>query len=102
MRDAEFIRLYAEFGFRTTDIAREYEVHPDTVRNILKGRSFRPEGHRPRTVNARKLTPDQVRFVRAKAAAGYKQEAISQALGGIVKRGTVRQLVNGQTYRDVV
>jgi len=102
MRDAELIRVFAEFGFTTGQLAREYDVHRDTIRNVVKGASFRPEGHRSRgQCRYRKLSAEQVRHIRALAAGGFGEQAIARKLNGIVGRSTVRQVMAGTTYRDV-
>ena len=102
MRDAEFIRLFKEFGEWTPpQIARAYDVHPDTVRNILYGKSFKPEGHRKDGHRQqRKLTDEQVRTIRELSAAGHKN-CISRHLGKKVSRATVRQVVLRHTYQDI-
>lgn len=98
MRDAELIRVFAEFGFTPRQLAREYDVHADTVRNVVKGTSFKPGGPR---VNQRKLNPEQVRQIRTLAAEGHREQFIARKLGYVVRRGTVRQVIHGITYKDV-
>jgi len=102
MRDAEFIRLFAEFGYTAGQIAREYDVHPDTVRNVIRGNSFKPEGHRSRgQCNHRKLNAAQVRYIRELAATGLGEQAIARKINNVIGRSTVRQVMSGKTYREV-
>lgn len=102
MRDAELIRVFAEFGYRTGELATEYDVHPDTIRNVVKGSSFKPEGHKSRgQCNRRKLNDSQVRYVRELAAQGLGEQAIAKRLNGVIGRSTVRQVMSGKTYQDV-
>lgn len=97
-RDAEFMRLFHEFGFTKPQLAKEYKVHIDTVRNVLIGKSFRGE---PLRSARRKLTDDQARQVLAWAAAGLGEVKIQRNLGGIIGRSTVRQVINRESYQDV-
>lgn len=102
MGDAELIRVFAEFGFRTGQLAREYDVHPDTIRNIVKGASFKPGGRGGRGPNKkRKLNEGQVRQIREWAAEGHGEQTISMKLDGVIRRSTVRQVIDGKTYKDV-
>lgn len=102
MRDAELIRVFAEFGFTPRQLAREYDVHADTVRNVVKGTSFKPGPHKGSPhANQRKLNPEQVRQIRTLAAEGHREQFIARKLGYVVRRGTVRQVIHGITYKDV-
>ena len=96
--DAEFIRLFDEFGFPKSQIAREYGVHVDTIRNVVLGKSFK--GSVLRNKN-RKLSDDQVRQIREWAAEGFGEARIAKKLGGIIGRSTVRQVITGHSYQDV-
>lgn len=98
MRDAEFIRVFYEFGFTKPQIAREYGIHVDTVRNVVIGKSFSGQ---PMRSSKRKLTDDQARQVREWAAEGLGEVKISRNLDGLIGRSTVRQVVNGLSYQDV-
>lgn len=100
---ADMIRVFKEFGYRTGQLAQAYEVHPDTIRNVVKGASFTTkdpsqDGHR----RLRKLTDDQVRIIRKMAGEGYGEHAISRELNKVVHRATIRQVMRRQTYKDVV
>jgi len=100
-RDAEFILVFYEFGFTKPELAREYGVHVDTIRNVLKGKSFQG---RPLRSSRRKLTDDQARQVLAWAAEGVGEVRIQKRLraqGTEIGRSTVRQVINGQSYQDV-
>ncbi len=97
--DAEWIRLYAEFGFSKRALSKEYGVHVDTVRNILNGTSF--NGDPKKRVQPRKLTDEQVRFIREEMKKGSKEQAIARMLQGVVGRSTVRQVMEGKSYQDV-
>jgi transposase len=108
-RDAEFIRVFHEFGFSHRQLAREYKRHTDTIRNILHGNSHKPgssragsPGHRN---DNRKLQDEHVRFVRLRAKEGQGEKRITVGLkenfGVEVSRSTVRQVMTGITYRDV-
>lgn len=97
--DAEWIRLYAEFGFSKRTLSKEYGVHVDTVRNILNGTSF--NGDPKKRTQERKLTTEQVRFIHRQVALGHKEQAISKMLKGVVGRSTVRQVIEGKSYADV-
>lgn len=98
-RDADFMRLFHEFGFTKSQLAGEYGVHVDTVRNVILGKSFRGE---PLRSSRRKLTDDQARQVLAWAAAGLGEVKIAQNLGGVIGRSTVRQVINRESYQDVL
>lgn len=97
--DAEWIRLYAEFGFSKRSLSKSYGVHVDTVRNILNGTSF--NGDPKKRVQERKLTDEQVRFIRQQMKKGLKEQAIARLLQGVVGRSTVRQVMEGKSYADV-
>jgi hypothetical protein len=90
----EMIRLFAEFGFSFAQLAQEYEIHTNTVRSIVNGA---PDVIR----KDRKLTDDQIRQVRAWHAQGWGQQRISQELG-IISKSSVRQILRGNSYRNVV
>ena len=98
-RQAEMIKVFAEFGFTRQQLAVEYGVHPDTIRNILRGTSFAGEGSRRKD---RKLSDDQVRQIRAWAAEGHKEQKIAGLLGNVISRSTVRQVIVGKSYQDVI
>jgi len=97
------IRVFKEAGYTTGQLAREYGVHADTIRNVVKGASHAPgknsklDGHR----RLRKLTDDQVRVIRRMAGEGFGEHAISRQLGKVVHRATIRQVMRRQTYQDV-
>lgn len=102
-RDAEFIRLFAEFGFTYVAIARAYELHPETVSNVVRGKSHKREGYagsKPR-LRLRKLNDEQVRKIRKLAAEGHGEQYIARQIGYAVQRSTVRQVMDGKTYKDV-
>jgi transposase len=109
MRDAEFIRVFHEFGFSQRQLAREYRRHTDTIRSILHYSSHNPDsgspngGHRNKN---RKLEDEHVRFVRLRATEGQGEQKISMGLKEVfsveVSRSTVRQVMQGITYQDVV
>lgn len=99
---AEMIKVFREFGFTKAALGREYGVHVDTIRNIDKGVSF--NGGAPKRKD-RKLSDDDIRFIRAKGASGIKEQQISNLLRTErnieVSRSTVRQVLNGKSYKDV-
>lgn len=102
-RDADFMRVFAEFGFKAPQLAKEYEVHPDTARNVLNGTSHTGKGLPPSAL--RKLTDDQVRQIRAWAAEGLGEARIQNRLktqGIEIGRSTIRQVINRVSYRDVL
>src|ERR1700757_1783703 len=91
---ADMIRVFKEAGYTTGQLAKEYGVHADTIRNVVKGASFTAEpkdpkldGHR----RLRKLTDDQVRVIRKMAGEGFGEHAISRQLGKGVHRATIPQ-----------
>lgn len=101
-RDAEFIRLFAEFGFKKPQLAREYDVHTDTIGNVLNGKSF--YGPEPPRID-RKLTDDQARQVLAWAAEGLGEIRIQNKLsqrGVNIGRSTIRQVIKRQSYQDLM
>lgn len=97
--DADWIRVFAEFGYTKRALAKEYGVHVDTVRNILNGTSF--NGDPKKRTQPRKLTDEQVRFIREQVRLGHKEQAIARMLQGVVGRSTVRQVIEGKSYSDV-
>lgn len=101
--DADLIRVFSEFGFTKRALAGEYDVHIDTVRNILNNRSFtggKSGGGKVNLAN-RKLNDDQVRFIHAQAALGHKEQKIASLLGNVVSKSTVRQVIEGRSYAEV-
>lgn len=101
MRDAGFIRVFYEFGISHGKLAREYEVHTDTIRNVLHGKSFNPEAPPPPRSSLRKLSSEQVRMIRRWHAEGESDGRIRELLGGYVTKSTIRQVISGKTYKDV-
>lgn len=101
MRDAEYIRVFLEFGISKRALAREYEVCLDTIRSIASHRSFNPGAPPPNYNQHRKLDVSQVQEIRRLRALGYGEQRIAKALGGVITRSTVRQVIDGKTYRDV-
>jgi transposase len=97
--DADFIRVFYEFGFTKKQLAQEYQVHVDTIRNVISGKSFQGITQRSRH---RKLNDDQVRQVRAWAAQGLGEVKISKLLGGLIGHSTVRQVMNRESYQEIV
>jgi transposase len=97
-RDANFIRVFHEFGFTKPQLAREYGIHVDTVRNVITGRSFHGQ---PAPSKSRKLTDDQVRQVRLWSGEGLGEVRIAKRLGNVIARSTVRQIVHRKSYQDV-
>jgi hypothetical protein len=96
--------LFGEFGFTPQQLGREYEVHTDTARNVLNGKSH--QGLLIRS-SLRKLTDDQARQIRQWAAPppageGLGEARIRRRLGGIVGCSTIRQVINRESYQDVV
>ena len=103
MRDAELIRVFSEFGFSSRQLAAEYGVHADTIRNVLHFKSFNPSAVHPYRQNKRrKLNDDQVRLIRRLKNDGLGEQAIAKKLGGTVHRSTVRQVMHGVTYQDIL
>lgn len=107
MRDAEFIRVFAEFGFSHRQLANEYGRHPDTIRNILHYTSHDPARTRESRRNKnRKLADEHVLHVREwTTTCNFGEQKISRLLretfGVEVSRSTVRQVMQGLTYQDV-
>lgn len=97
---ADMIRVFAEFGFEKPQLAREYHVHQDTVRNVLNGLSFTGDA-RKKTFQHQQPTDEQVRFIREQAREGYKEQAISTMLRGVVARATVRMVLDGKLCQGV-
>jgi len=58
------------------------------------------DSRRGRPAGSRSLTPDQVREIRAKRAAGVFVAHICDEYG--LARPTIQKLLDGETYRDVV
>lgn len=103
MRDAEYIRVFHEFGFSHRQLALEYDVHTDTIRNVLHYKSHNPAVSRTGRRNKnRKLADEQVLRIRELTASGHGEQAIARKLGNVVSRSTVRQVMQGITYQDVV
>lgn len=100
-RDAEFIHLFHEFGFKKPQLAKEYEVHLDTIRNVLNGKSHHGK---PLRNSLRKLTDDQARQVLAWSAEGLGEIRIQNRLkaqGIEIGRSTIRQVIKRQSYQEV-
>lgn len=97
---ADMIRVFAEETRATrASLAVEYDVHPDTIRNILNRKSF--TGSSPASRRDRKLSNEQVFQIRALSKLGNKPDIIATKMGHIVSKSTIRQVVNGQSYKDV-
>lgn len=96
------IRVFLEFGISKSALAREYNVHVDTIRNIDRGLSF--SGSLTRRKD-RKMSDVHIKFIRAQAALGYGEHVIVNDLyEGFaieVSRSTVRQVIAGKSYKDV-
>lgn len=103
------IRAQYRAGFRYKEIAAELAVNPETVRNVLTGRTWShvpdPEGpialRRPgpdpdAAVNTR-LDWESVAAIRAGRAAGRTYADLAREHG--VDRCTVRDILKGRTWR---
>lgn len=96
---ADTIRVFAEETRATkAALAREYDVHPDTIRNILNRKSF--IGETPHRKD-RKLSNEQVLEIRCLSKLGYKPDKIATKMDHIVSKSTIRQVVDGKSYKDV-
>lgn len=95
--DATMIPVFREF-FSRSEVAREYGVHRDTIRNVEKGVSFSTLVSRRKD---RKLSDDEIRQIRLWEGQGHREHAITTLLENKVSRSTVRQVLNGQSYQDV-
>lgn len=95
---AEMILVFRRY-FSRAAVAREYGVHPDTIRNVENGTSFAREPSRRKD---RKLTDDEVRRVHAWGSQGFKEAKIAGLLDNKVSRSTVRQILAGKSYKEVV
>ena len=99
--EADMIRVFAEETRATRHtLAAEYDVHPDTIRNILNGKSF--TGSSPASRRDRKLSDEQVFQIRALSKLGNKPDVIATKMDHIVSKSTIRQVVDGKSYKDVV
>lgn len=97
---ADMIRMFSEFGFSKPQLAREYHVHTDTVRNVLNGLSFTGDT-RKKDFHHQPPTDEQVRFIKEQAREGHKEQAIATMLRGVVARATVRQVLDGKNQQGV-
>jgi hypothetical protein len=99
------MRVFHEFGFTPRQLGLEYGVHTDTARNVVKGKSFQPPKP-PQPSKLRKLTDDQVRQIRRWAAEeGYGEARIQRRLkylGVEIGRSTIRQVINRESYQEVM
>lgn len=97
--DADMIRVFAEeTRAGRAALAREYGVHPDTIRNIVNRKSF--TGGQPRRKD-RKLTCEQVIQIRCLSKLGDKPDRIATKMDHIVSKSTIRQIIEGKSYKDV-
>lgn len=94
---AEYIRLFKDIA-KPAALAEEYGVCVATIYNVLNGVSFR-EDKKPRKDRA--LSEDTVREIRQLQAEGLSDWKISRR-PGMPPRSSVRQVLNGKSYRDVV
>lgn len=95
------IRVFAEETLATRhSLAVEYAVHPDTIRNILTRKSF--TGGSPSSRRDRKLSDEQVFQIRALSKLGNKPDIIATKMGHVVSKSTIRQIIDGKSYKDVV
>lgn len=100
--DADLIRVFAEETRATkAALAREYDVHPDTIRNILNRKSFTGDPAVPRRNPNRKLSNEQVIQIRCLSKLGYKPDKIATKMEHVVSKSTIRQVVEGSSYKDV-
>lgn len=97
--DVEFIRLFGG-GERPiakpSALAQEYGVCTETIYDVLNGKSHKP-GTAPR--NDRRMSDDEVREIKRLQRKGLTDWKISRATGR--SRSTIRQIMDGKTYRDV-
>ena len=93
---AEYIRLFKDIA-KPAALAKEYGVCVATIHNVLNGKSFRDD-KKPRSDRA--LTEETVREIRKLQAEGLSDWKISR-LPGMPPRSSVRQVLNGKSYKDI-
>jgi hypothetical protein len=95
--DAEMIKVLGSIA-KVSALAKEYDVNPATIYNVLNGVSHsKPIKAR----SDRTLGDDTVREIKRLNAQGLSDWKISKQ-PGMPSRSTVRQIVNGVTYRNIV
>lgn len=95
----EMIKVLGEF-VRPVPLGREYGVHPDTIRNILAGKSHRASHQAPR--RDRKIPDTEIREMRRLASKeGMREHAIKNHMQVPYSRSTIRQVIDGLSYKDV-
>lgn len=100
--EPDMIRLlYKTTSATQVALAREYKVHPDTIGNVIAGRTHNGKPPKPRA--DRKYTDEQVlevRRLRRETQMGARK--ICQAMGlPQGDRGCIEQILRGETYQDV-
>jgi hypothetical protein len=107
--DIPDIRAQYRAGFRYHELAEEYGVDPETVRNVLVGNTWShiPDplgpivmrrGPDSESSSNTKLDWDAVRAIRAGHAAGRSYARLAAEHG--VSKCTVRDIVKGRTWRE--
>lgn len=107
-RDAAAIRESLSAGASSVDLAREYGVHPATIRGIKYGQSYgsagkitaRPPGLRGEKAWNSKLTDDDVRAIRLRLSSGESQLAVAREFG--VSGCVIWRIARGLSWAHVV
>jgi hypothetical protein len=97
-------------GLTTTEIAREYGVHPEIIRSVLRGLTYkryqpssptklRPGGQHGHRHHASKLTQEDVCNIRKAYLSGESVRSIARRYPQVHKV-TVGNIVYRRTYRD--
>jgi len=94
--DAEMIKVLRQAA-GVTALAREYDVNPSTIYNVLNGISH------SKPIKARKdraMSDDTVREIKRLNSQGLSDWQISKQ-PNMPSRSSIRQVITGKTYRDI-
>ena len=89
-------------GSSCEELGPEYGVAPSTIGHIRKGRHWDwvAEEYNGRMEPHDRLSPQGVRMIRERMAAGESQQLIADSMG--VSQSMVSSIKNGRTYQDVI
>lgn len=98
----EMRRLYYTENMTQTALARQYNISQSSVKDIVNRVSYKEvidNIPNQRTRKSYRLTAEQVRNIRAKAAAGVSIQSLSSEY--CIDTTAIRKCVNRQTYKNV-
>lgn len=98
----EMRRLYYTENMTQTALAKQYGVSPSTVRDIVNRISYKEiidNIPNQRIRESYRLTAEQVRDIRAKAATGISLQALSSEYH--IDTASIRKCVKRQTYKNI-